>query len=406
MTIATLVQRILAATLLAALPLHAQASQARTEMSVKSAILGTARQLYIVPPLDSASATPHAVLVLLDADDEPQFNAAVANIRFLEDRGAIPPLLIVGVPNGATRNTDLGPSAPTRSGAGDSTAHDGTDRFARFLEMEALPAVRARYRTLPYTVLAGHSFGALFVLKVVASRPSPYAAAIAMSPSLWWSNGALGAPFADAITHVRAPFRLFVSSGAFEPRIDKPTQAFIASLRGSVPQGSLVVRSRHYDDDSHALTPLASLIDGLRFVFEPISLAVTPINMLDGESDSTSIVTAFSGVTKRYASGARTIGLDTLVPESFALQSGASAMRNLRKPGAASVILAWAARAYPKSVAAHETYADALVAAGNPALARSEYARAIALASASGIASTDDIRAKQRALPQSSSPRR
>ncbi len=396
--------------LFAAIPAGAQTPRVRAdgriELSIKSAVLGATRSLYLAPPLGGKNGTGNAVLVLLDADDEPQFNAAVANIRFLEDRGAIPPLLVVGVPNGATRNTDLAPSAAMDAAASASPSHDGVDRFARFLESEALPAVRARYRTLPYTVIAGHSLGALFVLHVLASRPGPYAAAIAMSPSLWWSNGSLGAPFADAIKGIRAPFRLFVSSGVYEPRIDTPTQQFVASLQAGVSEGSLAFRSRHYPDDSHALTPLSSLTDGLRFVFEPVSLAVSAINMLDGTSDSASVVAAFSGVARRYASGARTIGLDTLVPESFALRSGASALVNLRKPRAASVILDWVVRAYPQSIAAHDTYADALVAAGDFPLARAEYARAIALARASGDSSASAIRAKQQALPLSPPPLR
>ncbi len=346
------------------------------------------------------------MLLLLDADDEPQFNAAVANIRFLEDRGAIPRLLVVGIPNGATRNRDLAPAATMQTNVADPALREGPERFARFLESEALPAVRARFRTLPYTVIAGHSLGALFVLQLIANRPGPYAAAIAMSPSLWWSNGALGAPFADAIKRLRSPFRLFVSSGAFEPRIDKPTQQFIATLESNPPLGSLDFRSRHYLDDSHALTPLVSLTDGLRFIFEPIGLAVSAMNKLDGESDSTSIVTAFSGVTKRYSAGARAIGLDTLLPESFALQSGASVLRNMQKPGAARVILNWAVQAYPQSAAAHETFADALVAAGDTLLAHTEYARAIVLASAAGDSSVSGIRAKQRAIKQPVPPPR
>ncbi len=398
------VRHALSMLLLAAIPAVAQSPRVRAdgqrELSVKSAILGATRSLYLAPPPGGKNLPATAVLVLLDADDEPQFNAAVANIRFLEERLAIPPLLVVGVPNGATRNTDLAPSATMDAAAAAKTS-DGVDRFARFLELEALPAVRTHYRTLPYTVIAGHSLGALFVLNVLASRPGPYAAGIAMSPSLWWANGALGAPFAEGIKHLRAPFRLFVSSGAYEPRIDTPTQQFIALLQAGVSTGSVEFRSQHYPEDSHALTPLSSLTDGLRFVFEPISLAVSTINMLDGNSDSTSVVKAFAGVARRYASGARTIGLDTLVPESFALRSGASALMNLRKPRAASVILHWVVQAYPRSVAAHETYADALVATGDVASGRAEYARAIALANASGDSSAGAIRAKLQAIPPS-----
>jgi len=119
-----------------------------TEQAIASNKLGEERKIYVVTPSEYDSTRGVAVLVLLDANDRPQFEAAIANVRFLESRRAIPPLLIVGIPNGKDRPHDLTPPALGPDAMRFPTA-GGADRFADFITQEVLPAVRARYRTLP-----------------------------------------------------------------------------------------------------------------------------------------------------------------------------------------------------------------------------------------------------------------
>ena len=69
--------------------------------TLQSSKLGEQRILYVATPANyTNNGERYPVLVLLDANDEPQFTAAVANINFLANRGAIPSLLIFGVTNG------------------------------------------------------------------------------------------------------------------------------------------------------------------------------------------------------------------------------------------------------------------------------------------------------------------
>src|SRR5687768_16206718 len=51
---------------------------------IKSITLGADRQYFVsVPQSYAANNARHPVLILLDANDQPQFVAALANIRFL-----------------------------------------------------------------------------------------------------------------------------------------------------------------------------------------------------------------------------------------------------------------------------------------------------------------------------------
>jgi hypothetical protein len=59
------------------------------EITVNSAKLGGPRSIIVVTPPSYDGITPMPVLVLLDADDRPQFEAAVANQRFLAGRSSL-----------------------------------------------------------------------------------------------------------------------------------------------------------------------------------------------------------------------------------------------------------------------------------------------------------------------------
>ena len=222
---------------------HAQTPWTRD--TLQSAKLGEARVLYIAAPANyNNNGERYPVLVLLDANDEPQFTAAVANINFLANRGAIPSLLVVGVANGKDRTRDMTPAATVAAAKTFPTA-GGDANFLSFILDEALPRVRSRYRALPSTILAGHSFGGLFALHVAAMKPGAFNGIVAMSPSLWWNDSTVAIEYANAIAKAAAPTRIFATSGGLEPPIDITARRFASRLDSIKPAG-LAFAFRHY----------------------------------------------------------------------------------------------------------------------------------------------------------------
>src|SRR4051812_29880974 len=182
--------RIAIAVLFVSAPARAQdiASALWRQDTVKSAKLNESRAVWVsVPSTYNRTSDRYPVLVLLDASDMAQFVAAIANIRFLSGRNAIPQLIVVGIPNTRDRTHDLTPAATGATAKQFPTA-GGATAFADFISDEVLPMVRGKYRTYPTTILAGHSFGGLFALNIAASRPRAFAGIIAMSPALWWND--------------------------------------------------------------------------------------------------------------------------------------------------------------------------------------------------------------------------
>ena len=363
----------------------------------KSAKLGDDRTIYVATPANySASGQRYPVLVLLDANDEPQWAAAVANVAFLSNRGAIPDLIMVGVTNGKDRTHDLTPSATGGTAKNFPTA-GGAHVFADFIVDEVLPRVRSRYRALPTTILAGHSFGGLFAIDVAATRPGAFAGIVAMSPSLWWNDSTPARDYATAIAKLPATTRLFATSGELEPPIDVTTKVFAARL-DSIKPPSLAFHYQYYADDTHGLTPQPSLIDGLRFVFAPIALTRVPVTALGPHPDSASVVKAVAETEDAYVRGARSLGLPDKFPESQMNNYGYAVLQAYKMPNVAVWIFRKNVANYPDSPNVYDSLGDGLLAAGDSTAARAQFRMARDVAVRQGRTASEETLKKLAAL--------
>jgi hypothetical protein len=368
-----------------------------TREVVNSATLKEQRAIYVATPDGYRTGTDrYPVLVILDADDRLQFTLALANVAFLASRGAIPRLIVVGVPNGKDRTHDLTPVATAATAKTYPTA-GGAAAFADFLLDDLLTLVRSKYRTMPAIILAGHSFGGLLALDVAATKPGAFTGVIAMSPSLWWndSNGVVS--YSDAIAGAARAQRVFVTSGGREGEIDRPTTRFSARL-DSLKPSLTAFGHRRYPEDTHGLTPAPSLVDGLRFIFEPVSVAQLPISTLGPSSDSATVVDALSESRRRYAIGARSFGLDERLPESEVNQLGYGVLQALKNPALAVWVFRQNVALYPESANAYDSLGDGLLAGGDTTAAIVQFRRAVDVATRTRHLVLEESQRKLRAL--------
>lgn len=173
-----------------------------TRTSIHSTILRERRPLWIRLPADYARATGqrYPVIYLLDGDD--QFVEVAGMVHRLAGNARMPDAIVVGIPNTTDRTRDLTPHEGTDithfpmfgDGSRDSTStrfatSGGADAMLGFLTRELTPWVESHYRTAPFRILIGHSFGGLLVLEALATRPDCFNAFVSLSPSLWWDRG-------------------------------------------------------------------------------------------------------------------------------------------------------------------------------------------------------------------------
>jgi predicted alpha/beta superfamily hydrolase len=89
------------------------------------------------------------------------------------------------------RNKDLTPTSP-----GEKNTEGGAGEFIEFFEKEVRPLVHRRLQETGATgkgkeALYGHSYGGLFCLHSLFTRPELFDYYIASSPSIWWNKGFL-----------------------------------------------------------------------------------------------------------------------------------------------------------------------------------------------------------------------
>ena len=162
-----------------------------TEYILKSEILQEERPIIISLPLGyENSDANYPVLYLLDGLGNIKHQ--IGTVELLTDSGIIPPMIIVGIES-LDRSRDLTPSKAGEAlygGVGDAgiPQSGGAPKFLAFLEDELMPFVESNFRTHPYRLLEGHSFGGLFSTYTLMEKPDLFDAFIIQAPALWWNK--------------------------------------------------------------------------------------------------------------------------------------------------------------------------------------------------------------------------
>jgi predicted alpha/beta superfamily hydrolase len=176
-------------------------SQDRTQQyTLKSSALNEQREIYIRTPPNYDGKTPLPVIYVVDA--EWNFELIAAHFDFMIDNGGYPPVIVTGVRN-VNRNRDFLPRADT-----DYEDSGGADAFLDFVSNEWAPYVEKKFSVSDDRVLIGHSFGGVFALHALFSKPDLFNAYIALSPSSWVADRILFDE-ADAFFAAHPDFRGF-----------------------------------------------------------------------------------------------------------------------------------------------------------------------------------------------------
>lgn len=292
-----------------------------TPDSMFSTVLGETRHLRVALPggysLPENQTEKYPVLIVLDANWDLSFSASVATAQFLAVSGApaIPRLIIIGVETGgASRYRDLMP--PTTSRSSDRSEEvQGGGAFLTFLSKELTPYIANRYRTQPFTVLAGHSMSGLFSAWAFSQSGFPNAA-IAISPSLQEDP--------RVSQEIREGLRKRVGRFFMMSSIDETIQLDSAAqvLARGWPTNRATATQFRYERGSfgsHMQTPLIGMLEGLQFIFQPVSLSRQRMSRLYNRISSDSMLKEFESLKTRYAAGAHELGVDERLPYGFVL---------------------------------------------------------------------------------------
>lgn len=179
--------------------------------------------------MHNAAGTPYRIMVSLPEGDLPW--TGVRSVLYVLDANAYFPgfhaakrgqkafrqSIIIGIAypgsdplNFLRRSYDFSPPAPAGL---NEPPQGGQDELLDFIEQQLMPAVAERFSIDPHQQsLFGHSFGGMFALYTLFTRPSLFDHLVAASPSQWWSDRFLLQHERDFTQQVQAQPGLFTHS--------------------------------------------------------------------------------------------------------------------------------------------------------------------------------------------------
>ena len=267
--------------LVVALQVRAQPAQTYTYppsevVRFHSKRLNEERKVYVhCPKIDSADANQRfPVLYVLDGDNHFQLLAQYVDYLSRPDVLAMPKIIVIGIPN-TKRTRDLTPtnSLLDYEGKPDSSSYQGSggnEHFLQFMATELMPMIDKTYKTAPYKIFAGHSFGGLSSLNCLLTHPDFFDAYIAVSPSLWWDNKYMLKLTDEKLKTGSVLHKTLFYSDGNEGGVNSFFHKSLVKLDSTLAKKKLKkldYRYKHYPNETHMTEPVVAYFDALRFIF-------------------------------------------------------------------------------------------------------------------------------------------
>ncbi|MGM0391967.1 MAG: alpha/beta hydrolase [Bacteroidota bacterium] len=145
---------------------------------ISSSKLGKERQLKIQLPRNYEQNKEKSYPVIIVLDGDYLFEPVAGNIDYYSYWEDIPEMIVVGINQSATRESDAyydeNTFLPSDTGA----------KFFEFIGMELMPFLDSNYRTAPFRVIVGHDFTSNFINYYLLKEKPLFRGYINLSPDL------------------------------------------------------------------------------------------------------------------------------------------------------------------------------------------------------------------------------
>ncbi len=246
-------------------------------VTIYSKVLNEDRKVYVhCPKLDSADLNKRfPVLYLMDGENHFELLARYVDYLSRPDVSAMPEIILIGISN-TKRTRDLTPtnSLINYDGKPDSSSYKlsgGNGNFLQFMETELIPQIEKNYKTGPYKIFAGHSFGGLSTINCMLIHPDMFDAYIAVSPSLWWDKEYLLKMTDKKLKNGSVLNKMFFYSDGNEGGSNSSFHKSLLKLDSTIAKKKLkklVYIYKHYPTETHMTEPVVAYFDALRFIFK------------------------------------------------------------------------------------------------------------------------------------------
>jgi predicted alpha/beta superfamily hydrolase len=344
--------------------------------SVYSAILKEERTVWVyLPDGYKAGKDKYPVIYLLDAEwNFAAFTGMVHELSEVIGNTVYPQCIIVSIPN-TDRTRDLTPTHATTGPDGKYTegmqTSGGGENFTAFLQKELMPHIDSAYRTAPYKILVGHSFGGLTAMNIFVHHTELFNSYLVIDPSMWWDSRKLLDQTKDALKQRRFEGKSLylgiantMAMGMDTGSVRKDT-AFgfgghiraILLLRDALQanhSNGLHWSYKYYAGDSHGSVPLIAEYDGLHFL---LGFYDFPPGFTGSLFDKSGMKDPAKLISEHYDDVSKHMGYTVLPPEEMIKGMGYYILM-LGSPEKTLSLFSLNVKNYPKSAGALETMGD------------------------------------------------
>jgi len=328
------------------------------QITIKSEILDQERQILVYTPTGYENAkTNYPVIYLLDGGYH--FHHTTGIVQYLSGLGMMPQTIVVAIQN-IDRNKDFLPTNvefnPTSGGA---------PEFLEFISKELIPYINGAFRTVPYNILIGHSYGGTFTAYAFLEKPELFNAYIAISPVMHWDKDLLINKAELSLKEKYDKNKFYYMTLGNEPPYLPAIGKFVALIDTKTPE-NLDFSFVHMPQENHGTIPHKTMYNGLEKLYKGWALP-REIN----EQGIEAIDEHYKKLTAKY-------GYDISTPEMVINLLGYNYLMNQEMAKAIEIFQENVTR-FPSSANVYDSLGEAYEKSEQFELAKENYSKACEL---------------------------
>lgn len=343
-----------------------------TKHLIHSNILNEDREYWISLPdsynNDEAAYKKYPILIVLDGNIHFKSISGIVNYMSSDAYRSwkIPEMIVVGIQN-VDRRRDYTPDKIVTVRENNS---GGGENFLSFLNNELIPKLEAKYRTIPYRVLFGHSLGGLLTTHAYMKEQSHFNAFIAVDPSFGtWDEETMDKKI-DAVTNRSFERFIYIATANWGKRNIRNRDRHIRLYEAlnSKCEGDFPAKLEYFENENHASVPPIAFYHSISSIFENYGISYREVDSKD------ELIQHFELLSKR-------LSWDFSPPERLVNQVGYRMLRSRKETDHSKALgfFILNTKNFPNSSSAFNSLAEAYETLGDKARAIENYTKSLEL---------------------------